>query len=71
VSIHSIALGDEEALVVSPRRAQYLLDIGHTRLYELMAAKELESYKDGKSRKITVRSIRAYVERQLGVPAAA
>jgi hypothetical protein len=71
MSIHSTALGDEEAFVVSPRRAQYLLDVGHTRLYELMASKELESYKDGRSRKITTRSIWAYIDRQLGASIAA
>jgi excisionase family DNA binding protein len=69
VSIHSTGRGDDEPLVVSPQRAQRLLDIGHSSLYELIAAKELESFKTGKSRKITMRSIRAYIERQLGAAA--
>ena len=69
MSIHSTGLGDDEPLVVSPSRAQRLLDVGHSRLYELIAAKELESYKDGKSRKITMRSIKSYIERQIGAAA--
>ena len=65
MSIHSTGLGGDEPLVVSPRRARRLLDCGNTRLYELIAAQELETYKDGKSRKITVASIRAYVARKI------
>jgi hypothetical protein len=72
MSIHSTGLGDHEPLVVSPRHAQQILDIGHSRLYELIAAKELATFKDGKSRKITVESIKAYVARKLEAqPAAA
>lgn len=55
----------DEPLVVSPRRAQEMLDIGHSRLYELLSAGELQSFKDGKSRKILVASIRNYVARKL------
>jgi hypothetical protein len=58
------ALADEP-LVVSPRRAQQMLDIGHSRLYELLSDGELQSFKDGKSRKIVVASIRNYVARKL------
>ena len=65
MSIHSTALGDDEPLVVSPRRAGRMLDCGNTRLYELIAARELQTYKDGKSRKITVASIKAYIARRL------
>jgi hypothetical protein len=57
--------GDGEQLVVSPRRARHLLDCGHTRLYALLAAGEIESFKDGASRKITVASIKAYIARRL------
>ena len=55
-----------EALSRSPRHACFLLGIGLTRCYELMNSGELQSFKDGKSRKITVASIRAYVERKVG-----
>ena len=65
MSIQSTGLGKDEPLVVSPRRARLMLDCGNTRLYELIAARELESYKAGKSRKIVVTSIKAYVARQI------
>jgi hypothetical protein len=65
MSIHSTGLGKDEPLVVSPRRARVMLDCGNTRLYELIAAREVESYKAGKSRKIVVTSIKAYVARQI------
>ena len=55
----------DEPLVVSPDRAKTMLDCGTTRLYELIAAGELESFRDGKSRKITVASIKARVARMV------
>jgi hypothetical protein len=55
----------DERLVVSPRHARYLLDVGNTRLYELLAANELDSFLDGRSRKITVESIHRYISRRL------
>jgi hypothetical protein len=42
-----------------------MLDCGNTRLYELIAARELETFKDGKSRKITVASLKAYIARRI------
>jgi excisionase family DNA binding protein len=48
-----------------------MLGIGNTRGYELIAAGELESYRDGRSRKITVASIKRYVERQLAASGSA
>jgi hypothetical protein len=65
MSIASVELGDTERLVVSPRRAQHMLDCGNTRLYELLAAGELDSFLDGRSRKITVESIRRYISRRV------
>jgi len=62
-----IAEPRDEAIVVSPRRAQQMLDVGHSRLYELLSQGELQSYKDGKSRKIVVASIRGYVARKLAM----
>jgi hypothetical protein len=58
------------ALVVSPLMAMAMLDVGRTRLYQLLAARELESYHEGKSRKITVRSIQQRVQRKLQEAAA-
>lgn len=54
-----------EPLVVAPRTACHMLSCGLTRLYELIGTGELESYRDGASRRITTRSIRAYVDRRL------
>lgn len=54
-----------EPLVVPPRRASELLCMGLTRLYELLHEGELESYRHGRSRRITTASIRAYIERQI------
>ena len=56
---------DVEPLVVKPKVAWKLLGCGNTRGYQLLAAGELESYKDGRSRKITVASIIAFVTRQV------
>ena len=57
---------DSEApLVVKPARACQMLSCGRTRLYQLLAAKELDSFVDGGSRKVTVASIHRYIERQL------
>jgi hypothetical protein len=59
------AIIDQDQLVVSPRRARHMLDCGNTRLYELLKQKELESYLDGRSRKITVESIYRLIARRL------
>lgn len=53
----------ESPLVVSPKKAMIMLDCGRNRLYDLINAGELESFLDGKSRKITVQSIEARVKR--------
>jgi hypothetical protein len=58
-------VNDPEPLVVKPKVAWKMLACSNTRGYELLAAGELESYKEGRSRKITVASIRAFVARQL------
>jgi hypothetical protein len=55
----------EQIGAVSPREACDVANIGLTRLYELIAAGELESYLDGKSRKVTLRSIKARRDRLL------
>jgi hypothetical protein len=54
-----------EPLVVKPRLAWRLLDCSNTRGYELLRAKELDSYLDGRSRKITMESIHRYIKRHL------
>ena len=67
MSIPSTRLGDDERLVVSPRRARRMLDCGNTRLYELVNSKAVESFLDGRSRKITVDSIRRYIALRLAL----
>jgi len=52
-------------LVVRPREACRLLAVGNTRLYQLIGDGELETYLDGRSRRITIGSIRAYIARRL------
>jgi excisionase family DNA binding protein len=56
---------DADPLVVRPREACRLLALGNTRLYQLIGAGELASYRDGRARRITMASIRAYVARHL------
>jgi hypothetical protein len=52
-------------LVVRPKVARRMLSCGQTRLYELIDAGELDSFLDGRSRKITVESIYRYIQRRL------
>ena len=54
-----------EPLVVSPREACALLGIGNTRLYRLLGDKVLDSYKDGKSRRIPMAAIKSYIEHRI------
>jgi hypothetical protein len=46
-----------------------MLGCGNTRGYELLAAGELESFLDGRARKITVESIHNYIARKLAASA--
>ena len=55
----------EGALVVKPKVAWKMLGCSNTRGYELLKAKELDSFLDGRSRKITIDSIRRYIARRL------
>ena len=52
-------------LAVPPREACRLLSLGISRIYALMRAGELDSYGDGRARRITVASIHGYVARRL------
>jgi excisionase family DNA binding protein len=58
--------GNVPTLLVRPKQACSMLSVGLTRLYELLNSGTLESFKDGKARKITVRSIEEYVDKQVG-----
>jgi excisionase family DNA binding protein len=52
-------------LVASPNQAMKRLQISRSTLYTLLNAGDLESYTQGRSRRITIRSINSYVERRL------
>jgi excisionase family DNA binding protein len=56
---------DLEPLAVAPRQACVLLSIGNTRLYELLRSGELESYLEGRARRITMQSIHRRITRLL------
>jgi hypothetical protein len=67
MSIFSTGRSDGELgpLVVKPKIAWRMLNCSNTRGYELLAAGELQSFLDGRSRKITIDSIHAYIARRL------
>jgi excisionase family DNA binding protein len=54
-----------EPLVVTPREACALLNIGNTRLYRLLSDKRVDSYREGRARRIPMASIRSYIARCL------
>jgi hypothetical protein len=62
---HHHQLVDLEPLVVSPGIAARKLNESRNRIYERINSGELESYKDGGARKITMASIRALIQRKL------
>jgi hypothetical protein len=58
-------INEIEPLVVKPRIAWRMLGCSNTRGYELLKAGELDSFRDGRSRKILVKSIHAFIDRRL------
>ena len=54
-----------EPLSLPAKEAAPYIGVGMTRLYELINFGEIESYRDGKARKIVVASLKAYVQRQI------
>jgi hypothetical protein len=65
---HGIDL--EAPLVASPNQAMKALLVSRATLYTLLNTGELDSYTDGRSRKISVNSITSYVKRRLEAEAA-
>ena len=55
-----------EPLLVRPAEAWKMLGCGNTYGYELINTRQLDSFLDGKARKITVASIHRYIARKLG-----
>jgi excisionase family DNA binding protein len=56
---------EPKRLVTSVNGACYALNCSRDRLYKLLNSGQIESYLDGRSRKILVASIDAYVARRL------
>lgn len=54
-----------EIISTSPKNARKAIGCGNTRFYELINSGEIQSYTDGRSRKILVASLRDYVARQV------
>ena len=61
----AISIALEAPLVASPNQAMRAIQVSRKKLYELINTGELESYTEGKSRRITVKSINDYIERRL------
>ena len=51
------------SLAVSPTEAARLMSLGRTKVYELIAAEELKSFKLGSRRLIRVSEIEAFLDR--------
>ncbi len=60
----------ESPLVASPNQTMRAIQVSRKKLYELINTGELESYTEGKSRRITVKSINEYIERRLAAESA-
>ena len=58
----SQSLEEIEPLLVSRKQAQRLLSYGETKIDELIKQGILESFVDGRSRRITMQSIRRLIE---------
>ena len=54
-----------EAIAITPRQACRLLAIGNTRLYQLISKGELQTYLDGRARRVVLASIHRYVTQRL------
>jgi hypothetical protein len=69
IQVYPNGIDQLRPLVVSPRGAGRLLDYGHKKVYQLIATGELESFKDGRSRKILVASIHEHINRCMAASA--
>jgi hypothetical protein len=56
---------DNRPLVAGMAKAKVMLDCGADTLYDLIKAGELDSYLEGKFRKITMASIARHIENRL------
>ncbi|MFF7452910.1 helix-turn-helix domain-containing protein [Kitasatospora sp. NPDC008115] len=51
-------------VLLKPEEAAKMLRIGRSKLYELLAARELTSIKIGRSRRVRLADVAAYIERR-------
>jgi hypothetical protein len=58
-------LDGDQPLVVSPKKAAFLLDCGLDAIYDLMRSGELISYLEGSKRKIVMASIDALITKRI------
>jgi len=64
VKISGSSISNEDALTIRVPDAARMLGIGKTKLYELIAAREIDIIKVGRATLIVVRSLERFVERQ-------
>jgi hypothetical protein len=60
-----MSIAFDAPLVASPKQTMKAIQVSRKKLYELINTGELESYTEGKSRRILVKSINDYIERRL------
>jgi excisionase family DNA binding protein len=65
----AVSITFDVPLVASPKQAMRAIQVSRKKLYELINTGELESYTEGKSRRITVKSINDYIELRLAAEA--
>ena len=63
--------GAAAPLLVKPTAAMTMLCVSRAKLYEILNRREIESFKEGKSRLIIVASIHNYIARKLAAEKAA
>lgn len=64
-NVSAVSRSDGQVLVASVNECMKALKIGRATLYELIKSGELDSYRQGRSRKILWRSVDTYIERRL------
>ena len=52
-----------EKLLVSPEEAAEMLGVGRSRVYDLMRTRQLQSVRIGKSRRVPLTAVHAFVAR--------
>lgn len=65
IETSSRSVTERRPLVASPNETMLALKIGREKLYQLLNSGELESYREGGSRRVLWLSIDAYVARRL------